>query len=270
MNADTQYDADVKRLSELIGKYTGIPKGRAERFIRENGASKLLAEANALCDTESQRTKLSALFEFKILYETVKGGEEQKYTLDGALSAKLYFINHYADKSDRERFTVAFLDAQNRIIKTVTMSEGTVNTVMVHPREIIKEALFRNATGIMLAHNHPGGGMSPTAPDREITANIINAAKTFGIQVVDHIIVADNAAISLMQEGLLNVVIPDTPSMAASGVGETAVKEETGESKTEKPGVMDKLAAAKSEAARIAAERKPQKRETEFKVTEAR
>ena len=99
MKIDTQYDADVKRLSELINKYTGVPKGKAESFIRENGAAKLAAEASALCETDAQRQKLRALFEFKNLYETVKGnGENNKYLMDNTDKSKSYFIKYYADK----------------------------------------------------------------------------------------------------------------------------------------------------------------------------
>ena len=93
------------------------------------------------------------------------------------------------DKS-REHLMAIYLNARNEMVYKKPMFVGTLNANLVHPREIFKYALERNAASIILVHNHPSGDSEPSQDDLEITKRIIEAGKIMGIDVLDHIIIA--------------------------------------------------------------------------------
>lgn len=108
----------------------------------------------------------------------------------------------YLGELDREHFCVLLLDTKNQIIGINTVSIGTLDTSLVHPREIFKPAILASAAGIILFHNHPSGDPTPSREDTEVTKRIIEAGKILGITVLDHIIVGDTFS-SLKEKGLL-------------------------------------------------------------------
>ncbi len=89
----------------------------------------------------------------------------------------------------KEHFVVLYLNARNQLIYKETISIGTLNANLVHPREVFKPALENLAASIIVAHNHPSGGTEPSAADLELTKRLREAGKILGIEVVDHIIV---------------------------------------------------------------------------------
>jgi DNA repair protein RadC len=96
-----------------------------------------------------------------------------------------------------------YLNAQNRLIKTVTASRGTVNETAIYPREIVKQAILNNAHTVILGHNHPGNSLKPSQADISTTKNIKAALETVNIKVLDHIIVSGDCFTSFAEEGLL-------------------------------------------------------------------
>lgn len=102
-----------------------------------------------------------------------------------------------------EAFVVIFLDNQNRVIETRTMFTGTIDMCSVHPREIARAALQLNAAAVILAHNHPSGGLEPSAADRSLTDRIVEVLKLFDIRVLDHVIVAGMNTMSFAERGLI-------------------------------------------------------------------
>jgi DNA repair protein RadC len=204
VNRSNQYNEDCKRLGFLIERYTGIPKERIIQFVSENAASKLMSSSCVICKTDAQRNKLAALFEFTNLYSTIRDAENSRpYIMASSTMAIKYFINYFAGMNDKERFAAAFLDSQNKVILTKVLFEGTVNESQIYPRELIKEALFHNSNAIMLAHNHPGGSLSPSNPDLIVTHKLKEVMESLGIMLMDHIIVADRQAMSLAESGHL-------------------------------------------------------------------
>jgi DNA repair protein RadC len=241
---DIQYHADSTRLAALIEQYTDIPQNKVYDFVMENAAGKILPYANKLCETDTQKEKLTALFEFKNLYETMKSVEkEQSYSMDSTSNAKAYFTNLFADIDDKERVVVAYLDAKNHVIKTKTASVGTVATASVFPREIIKEALFQNASGIIIAHNHPSGSLNPSPEDIRMTENVKAALDTMNITLLDHVIVADGNAITLADEGLM----PTTSRVQNTQKAVNEVRDKPTQSKI--PSIKEQFEAAAKEAA---------------------
>lgn len=113
-----------------------------------------------------------------------------------------YLISQLAHL-EREVFEVIFLDNKHRVIATETLFQGTINSVEVHPREVVKEALKHNAAAIILAHNHPSGVSQPSAADKHITQLIQRACKLFNISVLDHFVIGRGEFFSFAQRGLL-------------------------------------------------------------------
>ena len=95
------------------------------------------------------------------------------------------------------------LDGRNKIIKDVTISEGSLTKSIVHPREVIKEATKESAAALIFVHNHPSGESKPTKDDIEITERLIKACDIVGIRVLDHIIIGANDYYSFADEGLI-------------------------------------------------------------------
>ena len=104
---------------------------------------------------------------------------------------------------DREVFATVILDARNQVMGINTVSVGTVSASLVHPRETFKPAIIMGASSIILAHSHPSGDPSPSKDDIELTRRLGKAGEILGIEVLDHIIIADNQFLSLKEKGLL-------------------------------------------------------------------
>lgn len=252
MSQNSQYSMDSERLAALVERHTDIPRGRVSEFVSEYGVEKMLPCANILCETDGQRKKLTALFEFKNLYETVRHGEANRgYRMDSVESAKDYFRNYFADVRDREHVVAAYLQSDLSVIVTKPISSGTLNQALFIPRDIIKEALFCNAHSIVVAHNHPSGSTDVSQEDINATYRLLDAAGAAGVHLVDHIIVAGDSAVSLADQGHIRQGI----SKAAA-----AISEKHGEYARKPLRIKEQLAIAEKQLAIEAAKRQPQKK----------
>ena len=102
-----------------------------------------------------------------------------------------------------EVFAVVFLDAQHRVIDTLEMFRGTLTQTSVYPREVVIEALARNAAAVILAHNHPSGHAEPSRADVALTQTLKSALALVDVRVLDHFIVTRSAVVSLAERGLV-------------------------------------------------------------------
>ena len=109
-------------------------------------------------------------------------------------------ISNLLINKQHEVFGCLFLDCNHRIIKWIEMFVGTIDSTVVHPREVVKEALRLNAASVILAHNHPSGSSSPTREDIEITRILKHILLVVDVLVLDHIIVGDDVT-SLSDKG---------------------------------------------------------------------
>jgi DNA repair protein RadC len=100
-----------------------------------------------------------------------------------------------------EVFLVIFLNAKNEIIHSETLHEGTLNQSIVYPRKIIEQALKHNASSLIFVHNHPSGHAKPSSHDREITRNLVFAARMMDMDVYDHIIIGHSDYYSFAEQG---------------------------------------------------------------------
>ena len=97
----------------------------------------------------------------------------------------------------KERLYGLFLDGRNRVIDTKVLAEGTVNHGHVSAREILRECLMNDATGLILVHNHPGGDPSPSQADVKLTRSLSNVLAQIDVRLVDHVVVAGMSYVSL-------------------------------------------------------------------------
>ena len=103
----------------------------------------------------------------------------------------------------KEVFIVLLLDARNRLIKEVSVSEGSLTASIVHPREVFKPAILESAASVIFLHNHPSGDPTPSQDDLKITRQLVEAGRMIDIRVLDHIILGDSTYTSLASKGLI-------------------------------------------------------------------
>lgn len=106
-------------------------------------------------------------------------------------------------RQDKEVFLGIFLDAQNRVLATEHLSEGTLTQTPVFPREVVKRALYLNAAALIFAHNHPSGLAEPSRADEVLTQALKQALGLIDVKVLDHFIVGGSTTMSFAERGLL-------------------------------------------------------------------
>lgn len=201
MSLLNQYDIDKDQFVDLFSKFIGLSKTKVYKFLKDNSIRTLFEHPTSLNATEAQIKKINQLKELRNLYKNLKS-QDKVYSIDSSQKAGEYFREYFADTKDKERFACSFLDNSNRIIATKVISTGTINEAPVFPREILKSALLYDSCSVILAHNHPGGSMSPSPQDITVTKLIGDALATIKISVVDHIIVGDDSFTSFAEKGL--------------------------------------------------------------------
>lgn len=103
----------------------------------------------------------------------------------------------------KEHFKITMLDTKNHIIGISEVSIGNLNSSIVHPREVFKEAIKRSSSAIILVHNHPSGDPTPSREDINITKRLVECGDLLGIRILDHIIIGDKKHISLKEIDIL-------------------------------------------------------------------
>jgi len=113
------------------------------------------------------------------------------------------YLRLQAQGLTHEVFSILYLDAQNRLIDYEQLFRGTLTQTSVYPREVVKQALGRNAASVILHHNHPSGVCSPSRGDEALTQSLKAALALIDVRVLDHIITSDEGALSMAQNGLI-------------------------------------------------------------------
>lgn len=170
----------------------------SHRLIASFGLEKL----NSLSLTELMKikgiklgkaSKLIAAFE---LNKRVNSGKICEKVVKNPSDIASYYIEKLKDLK-KEYFIAVFLDSKNKIIKDEVISIGTLNSSLVHPREVFKEAIKHSANSIILVHNHPSGSVEPSDEDYRVNRVLIETGNLVGIKVLDHLVVGDKKWITL-------------------------------------------------------------------------
>jgi len=142
--------------------------------------------------------KIIAAFE---LSKRVNGGRICEKVINSASDIADYYMEKLKDKK-KEYFIAVFLDSKNKIIKDEVISIGTLNSSLVHPREVFESAIKHLAAGIIIAHNHPSGSLDPSDSDIKITKILEESGKLLGIPLEKHVIVTSVSFQAIPQKNL--------------------------------------------------------------------
>ena len=128
---------------------------------------------------------------------------EERHTINNSKEAYDHFLKLIDDPS-KEHFMVAYLNQGNKVIKVERISTGGITSTPADPKVIFKNALLKEATAIMLCHNHPSGVTKPSADDRKLTQKLVMAGNIFDIKVLDHLIIGEKSYFSFAENGMMN------------------------------------------------------------------
>ena len=135
--------------------------------------------------------------------QLVRQGKE-KYDVSITNPKELAKMLGYLKKLDREHFLTVHLDTRNMVLGIETVSIGSLNYSLVHPREVFKAAILMNSASIILVHNHPSGALTPSEEDISLTKRMAEAGRLIGIEVLDHVIVTKDGHLSLKEKRLMS------------------------------------------------------------------
>jgi len=192
--------SDAELLSLILRKctYEQTEVGVALELLHKAGGLRQLFDQRDL--PESQQVVLQAVREVgrRVLKQGMLGQNfvRSPQAVTDYLTASLRDLK-------REVFKVIFLDKGLKILGEKDLFFGTVDEAAVHPREVVREALFQNASSLVLVHNHPSGKTEPSREDYEITQKIKTACQTVSIRVLDHIIIGENQYFSFSERSQL-------------------------------------------------------------------
>jgi DNA repair protein RadC len=177
-----------QKLLSRFGNLKGIANASMEELIQTTGIG------------PAKAAQIKAALELSRRLEADAGEKPQpvlKSPEDVAAEVKIQLKG-----KKKEHFLVLCLDTRNRLIHGKLVSMGSLDTSVVHPREVFKEAISSCAASVIFAHNHPSGDPEPSKEDIELTKRLAKAGEILGIAVLDHIIVCDESFVSLKARNL--------------------------------------------------------------------
>lgn len=156
-----------------------------------------------LCEIDgiglSKATMIKAALELGIRVASVK---PKTYKVKNPWDIYKYYMDSLRYQK-KEVFKVVLLNTKNEIISDIDVSIGTLNSSLVHPREVFREAIKRSTNKIILMHNHPSGSIEPSKEDKNITSRLIKCGEIIGIEVIDHIIIGDGLYFSFKENMII-------------------------------------------------------------------
>lgn len=144
--------------------------------------------------------------QIKAAFEIGKRMEREKVVKGKKIKSVEDVFNYYKlylRDLKKEVFKMMILDSRNKLIKDVTISTGSLNASLVHPREVIKEAVKESAAAVLFVHNHPSGDTTPTKDDIDTTKRLVVTCELVGISVLDHVIIGGDDYTSFVDKGLI-------------------------------------------------------------------
>lgn len=156
-----------------------------------------------LCEIDgiglSKATMIKAALELGIRVSSTK---PKAYKVKNPWDIYKYYMDSLRYQK-KEIFKVVLLNTKNEIIADIDVSIGTLNSSLVHPREVFREAIKRSTNKIILMHNHPSGKVEPSKEDKDITLRLIRCGEIIGIEVIDHIIIGDGLYFSFKENKII-------------------------------------------------------------------
>jgi len=153
---------------------------------------------------------------YKLRTKLVIEGQNEYKPLKFSNSVDVYNAFKNLHETDRERFYAIHLDTKNKVIGVDMISQGSLNSSTVHPREVYKPAILNSAASVIFVHSHPSGESEPSVSDRELTKQLKQAAEIMGIEVLDHVIIGRDEYYSFADKGELCMEKINSPTKSKS------------------------------------------------------
>ncbi|MGB9877234.1 MAG: RadC family protein [bacterium] len=213
-----KYGADKLPLSKLLAIILRTGK---EGLSAEELGKKLLNHFKTLSQLDSvpiselckiegigmaKAVQIKAAFELgKRLYREMAEEKKRITSPDDALEYVSEYYGPYLKDAKQEFFQLILLDIKNKPIEKIELSKGSIDSTVVDPKMIVKEATLRSASSVILVHNHPSGDTTPSSDDISLTRRVVQACELVGVKVLDHIIIGKTKEryFSFAKEGLL-------------------------------------------------------------------
>jgi DNA repair protein RadC len=152
--------------------------------------------------TKIQKQKIEAIFDISVRIATEKASKDAFIKCPNDIYD---LLGEEMRHLKREEFRIVLLNTKNKVLGIKTISIGSLNASIVHPREVLKEAILNSCASFIAVHNHPSAAIPivASAEDIEITKRLKQASEIIGIQLLDHVILSGNSFLSLRQHGLI-------------------------------------------------------------------
>ncbi|MBI2877277.1 MAG: DNA repair protein RadC [Candidatus Tectomicrobia bacterium] len=202
--SDAQLLAILLRTGDSSSAQSALGLGRV--LIKQFGSLQALDAASPaeLCSIPgigpAKTAQVKAALELGKRLMAERGGAKTRFSTSKEVAGR--YIPQLGNFK-KEIFRSILLDTKNHILREVTISEGSLNASIVHPREVFNPAIKESAAGIIFIHNHPSGDPTPSPEDVELTRRLVEVSKIVGIRVLDHVIIGDNRYFSFRDENLL-------------------------------------------------------------------
>lgn len=199
-------DYELLELILFSARPRGDVKPLAKRLLRHFGSFDAVIHADS---TELKKVDevgdatIAALKVVLVASQRLVKAEVKDKPVIQSWNALMDYCKLAMAKNKIEEFRVLFLNNSNALIADEVLQRGTVNHTPVYPREIIKRALELSASSLILLHNHPSGDPTPSTPDIDMTEKIVDAARSVGITIHDHVIISETGTFSFSGNGLL-------------------------------------------------------------------
>jgi DNA repair protein RadC len=203
---DGFHDYEIVELLLSLGTPRQDCKPQAKEALRrfKNLRGVMEASPNELQDIKGigPHSVFGIKFMQAVAREFLKEKSLQRTVCNSSQEIFDYFYHAMRDLK-KEDLKVAYLNSQNQIIEIQDFGQGTVDSNVVYPREVIEGAIQWHAVSLVLVHNHPAGNPEPSASDISLTRNLVLAATAMQVKILDHIIIGDNRFYSFAGQGMI-------------------------------------------------------------------
>jgi DNA repair protein RadC len=192
----------LKELLSIVLNTGTIKEGvleMADRIIRDYGEKSILAEKDVNKLSREMNIPIVKACQIVAIGELGRRVYEKNQNGFSIIRNAKDAYDHLQDMRNlpKEHLRGLYLNSHNRIIRDEVISIGTINSNMIHPREVFRPAIESNAAALVLAHNHPSGEAAPSKEDIEITKQLVQAGKILGISLLDHVIITKDTFASI-------------------------------------------------------------------------
>jgi DNA repair protein RadC len=186
----------------------------AQKVLRAFGNLRGLSEASIEELSKIKGIGLARAVEIKAIFELGKriGQDQHEKIVISCAADVARIVGPRLNHKQKELFLLLSLDTRNTIKKISTITVGILDSNLIHPREVFKEAIQSLASSIILVHNHPSGNPNPSEADIEITKKMVETGSIIGIKVLDHVITTHEQIYSFQENGLLPALSPPPKS----------------------------------------------------------